>query len=254
MYFRIGLFLLASGVLAKGSEFSRPIRKPLEEIRHNISRDGLPCLEGRIHGYPGGSGAYFLNFPRIQALANRHDIEAMLRDSNPVIRLVGAKIAIGTGVDNSAVRALSTDSSEVWVGPLYDGGDQFRRMKVSEVMIEIRNDPLFELRSESGASVHVDSIVGLADQNGATVILGKLPEYPYEMARAGVTGDITVRLEFKSNSKRPMIHVLRASQRELEGPTIWALSKWELTTNLPQRESITKAKEFECHLVFSYEE
>jgi hypothetical protein len=191
-------------------------------------------------------------YPVINGTATREDVSLMLKDTNPVVRLLGARLALNRSIESDALGALSHDDTLVWVGPLYHGGEKFRRMKVSEIMVELRNDPLFELRSEPDCSVHLESVKEVTASDGTAFVFGRLPEYPMEMAGARLDGQVTATIKFSGDSKQAEVKVTKSSQREFEEPTIWALSKWELysTTGVLDR----RDRVFECHLVFRCDE
>lgn len=52
------------------------------------------------------------------------------------------------------------------------------------------------------------------------------PVYPFEMRRAGVSGEVIVEYIVDSNGKVAAVQVIRSSHREFEQPVIQALQKW----------------------------
>jgi len=190
--------------------------------------------------------------PIINGVATQSDVILMLRDSSPVVRLLGARLALDRNIRNDDFSALSHDDALVTVGPLYRGGQMFKCMKVSEVMVELRNDPLFELRMQPGCVVRIEAVMELSASDGTVFAFGRLPEYPPDLARAGLDGEVTAILRFSGTSRQPLVSVSKSSQREFEEPTIWALSKWELLSVAKDIE--LKERVFECHVVFRCEE
>jgi len=53
------------------------------------------------------------------------------------------------------------------------------------------------------------------------------PSYPYEMSRAGITGDVTVEFIISSTGEVTQAQVIRSSHREFEVPAIQAVLKWK---------------------------
>ena len=227
------------------------IRDALNEIRKDVAKDGLPLLQGYSDGYPGHYGAFILNYPKVYGNASNQDIELMLKDANPSVRLVGAMVTINRGFDPSLFVDLSKDSTPLWVGPFHHASGSFRRMTVSEVLQEMRHDPLFQLRHDLGQSVHLDYIKEKRAGVGAQIVLGKLPDYPFDMARAGIAGDVVARVIFKKDSARPVVQILKSTHHEFEEPTVWSLSNWELKAVSPKETSSSIDTEFECHFVFT---
>lgn len=53
------------------------------------------------------------------------------------------------------------------------------------------------------------------------------PNYPFEMKRAGITGDVLVQFIVDSNGDTRDAVVLKSSQREFEAPAIQAVLRWK---------------------------
>ena len=53
------------------------------------------------------------------------------------------------------------------------------------------------------------------------------PQYPFEMRRAGVTGEVTVDFIVDSNGDVQNAYAVKSSQREFEQPAVQAVSKWK---------------------------
>lgn len=53
------------------------------------------------------------------------------------------------------------------------------------------------------------------------------PTYPFEMRRAGISGQVTVEFIVDSNGDVQNAFVVRSSQREFEQPALQAVSKWK---------------------------
>jgi protein TonB len=53
------------------------------------------------------------------------------------------------------------------------------------------------------------------------------PAYPYEMSRAGITGDVTVEFIINTNGDVTQAQVMRSSHREFEVPAVQAVLKWK---------------------------
>jgi protein TonB len=53
------------------------------------------------------------------------------------------------------------------------------------------------------------------------------PAYPYEMSRAGISGEVTVEFIINTNGDVTQTQVMRSSHREFEVPALQAVQKWK---------------------------
>lgn len=53
------------------------------------------------------------------------------------------------------------------------------------------------------------------------------PNYPFEMRRAGISGQVTVEFIVDSNGNVVAVQVINSSQREFELPAVQAVQKWK---------------------------
>jgi protein TonB len=53
------------------------------------------------------------------------------------------------------------------------------------------------------------------------------PQYPYEMSRAGISGEVVVEFIINSNGDVVDTRVVRSSHREFEVPAMQAVQKWK---------------------------
>ena|SRR5436190_23190487 len=53
------------------------------------------------------------------------------------------------------------------------------------------------------------------------------PQYPFEMRRAGVSGEVTVDFVVDVNGRPTKITVAKSSRKEFEAPAIAAVEKWK---------------------------
>lgn len=53
------------------------------------------------------------------------------------------------------------------------------------------------------------------------------PQYPYEMSRAGISGEVAVEFIISANGDVVDTRVMRSSHREFEVPAMMAVSKWK---------------------------
>lgn len=53
------------------------------------------------------------------------------------------------------------------------------------------------------------------------------PNYPFEMRRAGISGEVTVEYIVDSSGSVAAVQVIRSSQREFEQPALQAVGKWK---------------------------
>ena len=164
--------------------------------------------------------------------------------------LVGAMVVINYGADPQLYKDLTSDSTLLSVGPFPRAKETFRKMKVSEVLTEMEHDPRFQLRLEFGESVRLDYVRESSGHGGSIIVFGKLPDFPFEMARAGINGEVTAKIIFTPRSVTPEIQILNASHLEFAEAMTWALSKWELKKNESELPAPAKTTEFECRVVF----
>jgi protein TonB len=57
--------------------------------------------------------------------------------------------------------------------------------------------------------------------------LQQQPQYPYEMSRAGISGEVAVEFIISSNGDVIDTRVIRSSHREFEVPAVQAVQKWK---------------------------
>jgi protein TonB len=53
------------------------------------------------------------------------------------------------------------------------------------------------------------------------------PQYPYEMSRAGISGEVVVEFIISANGDVVDTRVIRSSHREFEVPAMQAVQKWK---------------------------
>ena len=53
------------------------------------------------------------------------------------------------------------------------------------------------------------------------------PNYPFEMRRAGISGEVLIEYIVDSNGRVAGAQVVRSSQREFEQPAMQAVMKWQ---------------------------
>jgi protein TonB len=53
------------------------------------------------------------------------------------------------------------------------------------------------------------------------------PDYPYEMKRAGISGEVTAQFIVDSNGSVVQVQIIKTSQHEFEDPVTRALYKWK---------------------------
>ncbi len=222
--FLIGLGVLSIPMIGWAAVYSREIRSALDAVGNEHMPDGKPLLEGYVLGYPGRIGEFFRRYPLLCGVATRGDVDQMIADKNPLVRLVGAKIDLSRGGRDFS--QLKHDTAVVWVGPLLDRGKAFREMTVGEIVREMEYDPLFLQRWDTGSRVTVE----LLSPSGAQVsplILGEPPTLPYELSRLGLNGDVIASVDFTKGTD-PRVVILRASNDQFKEPCIRALSKWRI--------------------------
>ena len=53
------------------------------------------------------------------------------------------------------------------------------------------------------------------------------PQYPYEMSRAGISGEVVVEFIINTSGDVIQTQVIRSSHREFEMPAMQAVQKWK---------------------------
>lgn len=78
------------------------------------------------------------------------------------------------------------------------------------------------------------------------------PEYPFEMKRGGIAGEVLVEFIVDANGAVRDAHVVRSSQREFEASAVRAVSKW--TFRPGQKGARNVATRMQVPIVFSLNE
>lgn len=123
-------------------------------------------------------------------------------------------------------------------------------MTVSEALLEIRNDPMFQLRPYPEALVTVGSIRLITGQGDSCLVVTVLPTYPSELAMAGVNGEVTAEVSFRPGNVRPEVKIVNSSLSEFEAATSWALSRWELRGVASEADGARVDRRYECRIEF----
>jgi len=74
----------------------------------------------------------------------------------------------------------------------------------------------------------IDNLFNVGDLDQRPVAQVRVnPTYPYEMSRAGITGDVTVEFIINTNGDVIQTQIVRSSHREFEVPAMQAVQKWK---------------------------
>ncbi|MBI5423648.1 MAG: hypothetical protein HZA32_06135 [Opitutae bacterium] len=137
------LFLILS-LAAQAGEYSRHIKFVVEQLRQMEDLDRkLPFVGGAAVGYAGEPGTFFLLYPFFEHRASPEDVQAMLCDKNPAVRLMGAKLVLHSerfGDLTKQVDVLLKDESIVI---LAEWGCVIERVPVAEVVKRMKADAHF---------------------------------------------------------------------------------------------------------------
>ena len=75
-----------------------------------------------------------------------------------------------------------------------------------------------------------DSFLALLDATGAEIPVARVqqnPIYPYEMRRAGITGEVNIGFIVDSNGDVRDAYTISSTRREFETAAVQAVSKWK---------------------------
>ncbi len=74
----------------------------------------------------------------------------------------------------------------------------------------------------------IDNLFNVGDLDQKPVLRVSVnPTYPYEMSRAGITGEVMVEFIINTNGDVTQAQVVRSSHREFEAPAVQAVLKWK---------------------------
>lgn len=135
--------------LASASEraYSPKIIHVLAQLREERTLDGLPLVRGIAIGYGGSHGAFYFLVPYIESHASTEDLQLMLADKSPIVRIAAAKILRRGSILRQpilSIRWLHSDGELVAVEHLRPDGKR-QKLTVAQLVKLIEADPrLFE--------------------------------------------------------------------------------------------------------------
>ena len=78
------------------------------------------------------------------------------------------------------------------------------------------------------AGSHLTNVFNLADLDQIPVARYQAkPQYPFEMSRAGITGEVTVGFIVDTNGDVREAYAIKSTQREFEAAAVQAVTKWK---------------------------
>ena len=134
---KVTSILIALMLVSAAHGFDKRMRFVVEQLRL------LDEIGGSAVGYAGTPHDFYLLYRYAAFASTDQDIDEMMRDSNPVVRIMGVKCAVTApfrSLDRSQIDALLSDTRDVVVGP---GGCVFQHMKVADVILALKKDPDF---------------------------------------------------------------------------------------------------------------
>ena len=136
----LGLLFVAQVFAA----YNKRLVHVLEQLRQCkfTSTEELPAVGGPAMGMTNQDHEFYLLYPYVHNLANGEDLKEMLRDPNPVVRVMGAKCILNNDDPDlrKKVTALQADQAAVYVAPF---GCTIYKSTVGEVIAALREDPDF---------------------------------------------------------------------------------------------------------------
>lgn len=247
-----GLMLLLA-LSARAAEYSDGVKFALEQLRTSRNSDSVPVLGGYSSSYGGAHGTFYLLWPYFMARATPEDVALMLKDSNPLVRILGARRVLEPFLRPLPVEALDSlaqDKEEIRAGPIPGSKSGFETMTVSAVIEKMKRDPKFLFQPCYGERVQLDGIRELHSLQNFQPIEVPLPAYPSEMARAGIAGEIILRFVVNADGSTGETSIMRSSHQEFEPAAKEAVSRWRFS-RLSQGDVRTETPAvLECRLVF----
>jgi len=105
----------------------------------------------------------------------------------------------------------------------------------------------------SGAAGRGVRVLDLSDLDRAPLArFQAAPEYPFEMKRGGMSGEVVVEFIVEANGSVRDAHAVRSSQREFEAAAVQAVGKWKFRPG--QKGGLNVATRMQVPIVFSLKE
>lgn len=137
------LFLFLS-VSVHAAQYSRHIVFVLEQLRENEDLDRkLPFIGGSAVGYAGEPGTFFLLYPFFLHRASDEDVQAMLADKSPAVRLMAAKLVLHSDRFRSLTKQVEVLLKDEAIVALAEWGCVIERVTVAEVVRRMKADVHF---------------------------------------------------------------------------------------------------------------
>lgn len=145
------LFFAGAAYAAKSTGYSPSLFHVLEQLRHSvgmvvlIGEDGKaqpqkPFVGGFEVGMGGAPGEFFLLIPYFRHLARVSDVQLMLKDKSPVVRVMAAYLI---RTDDGDLKNLPLDllANDKTVLDVAAGGCVIEELTVAEVVKRIKENP-----------------------------------------------------------------------------------------------------------------
>src|SRR6478736_9464268 len=132
---KLTFVLIAFAVLSPAEAYEKRIRYVVEQLR------SLEEIGGSAVGYAGIPHDFYLLYRYVAYASTDQDIMDMVRDTSPVVRIMGVKCAVTAPfrkLDPSLIDPALGDERELVVGPY---GCVFQKMRVSDVIAALKKDP-----------------------------------------------------------------------------------------------------------------
>ena len=132
---RLTSILVALVVVSVAHAYEKRMRHVVEQLRL------LEEVGGSAVGYAGTPHDFYLLYRYAAYASSDQDIVDMMRDLNPVVRIMGVKCAVTAPfrkLDSSLIDALLGDDRQLLVGPY---GCVFQKMSVGDVVAALKKDP-----------------------------------------------------------------------------------------------------------------
>jgi TonB family protein len=246
--------LLIAGPIA-GAEYSERVKFAIEQLRTSKNAAGVPKLDGCASGAGSRHGAFYLLYPYFFSQATREDVALMLKDSNPLVRILGARRILNPFLRPQPLESidfLAKDTVKVEVGPLYESREHYQIMTVAEVVEKMKKDPEFLFKRYNGETVQLGYILEAQPLRSLRAIDLPLPAFPPDELQAGIGGNVTLRFVVKDDCSIADVSVIQSSLREFEGAAKEAVSHWRFSRADEDTEKKHPPAVLECQFVFGF--
>ncbi len=175
--------------LTGAASISKHSRGLLMRVAEEFTKDGVPMVS--THADVGGG-----HFPFQEAFEDclgfrPREFTELLTNPSPQVRVLGAQCAISRNYFPPAYYKLRSDSTPILLTKF--SGEE--KMTVGQLVRQIESDPALLLRDDHGQKV---SLVEVEGSPNSGFIVSSIPEYPPDMVRQGITGEVVIDVSVKS--------------------------------------------------------